>query len=62
MLSNFECLTFEIFSKDHKLQCIALRDEGKTTEEIAQILDTAKSNVEKWCSAKVTIVHNHLIF
>lgn len=42
------------YSKEDKLKCIKLRfEENKTTEEIAKIMVTAKSNVEKWCSAKV---------
>ena len=38
---------------DVKRRAISLRDEGLSFEDIAKILDTAKSNIEKWCSKKV---------
>ena len=41
------------YSRDVKIRAIALRDSGLDVEQIANILGTAKSNVEKWCSAKV---------
>ena len=45
-----------VYSKEVKRRSIALRDSGLSVDEIAKILDTAKSNVEKWCSAKVRIM------
>lgn len=45
--------TRKSYSKDVKRRSIALRDSGLSVDEIAKILDTAKSNVEKWCSIKV---------
>ena len=43
------------YPKEVKKRAIALRDSGLSVEEIARILDTAKSNVEKWCSIKVNL-------
>lgn len=43
------------YSKDIKERSIALRANGLSVEEIAKILDTAKSNIEKWCSYKVLL-------
>ena len=45
------------YSLDIKKRAIALRDSGILITDIARLLNTAKSNVEKWCSAKVI---NHL--
>ena len=44
-----------IRSKEVKQRAIALRDSGLSVSEIAKIFDTAKSNVEKWCSIKVSV-------
>jgi hypothetical protein len=41
------------YSKDIKLQCIALREEGKSSEEVSRIMKISKSNIEKWCGEKV---------
>ena len=38
-----------------KQRAIALRDSGLSVGEIAKIFGTAKSNVEKWCSIKVSV-------
>ena len=43
------------YSTEVKKRAIALRDTGLRIESIAKILNTAKSNVEKWCSMKVTM-------
>ena len=43
------------YSIDIKRRAIALRDSGLRIEAISRLLDTAKSNVEKWCSVKVTM-------
>lgn len=45
------------YSKEVKKRSIALRDSGLSVDEISKILDTAKSNVEKWCSIKVNQLH-----
>ena len=42
------------YSKELKKHAIVLRDGGLTIEAVAKILDTSRSNVEKWCSSKVT--------
>ena len=42
------------YSKEVKKRSIALRDSGLSVDEISKILNTAKSNVEKWCSIKVS--------
>ena len=42
------------YSIEIKKRAIALRDSGLTIEDVSKLLDTAKSNVEKWCSIKVT--------
>ena len=42
------------YSIDIKKRAIELRDSGLRIDAIAKILDTAKSNVEKWCSVKVS--------
>ena len=41
------------YSLEIKKRAIVLRDSGLSIEDVAKILDTAKSNVEKWCSIKV---------
>jgi hypothetical protein len=41
-------------SKHLKLQCIAMKDDGKSTDEIMRALNITKGHVEKWYSPKVT--------
>ena len=47
------------YSADVKRRAVALRDSGLTMDDVAKTLGTAKSNVEKWCSAKVVIYKYH---
>ena len=39
---------------DFKIRAIALKDSGLGITAIANILGTAKGNIEKWCSTKIT--------
>ena len=41
------------YSQSMKKRAISLKEGGLSAQNIAQILGTAKSNVEKWCSKKV---------
>lgn len=43
-----------LHSKHLKLQCIAMKDDGKSTDEIMRALNITKGHVEKWYSPKVT--------
>lgn len=49
------------YSKDTKLSVIGMRDQGKCTDEISMTMGIPKSNVEKWCSAKVNCIQVILI-
>ena len=51
---NKGCNHRKSYSVELKKHAIALKDSGLSAENISQILGTAKSNVEKWCSKKVT--------
>ena len=42
------------YPQTFKICAITLKDSGLGAENISQILGTAKSNIEKWCSKKVT--------
>ena len=42
------------YSQMFKISAISLKDSGLGAENISQILGTARSNIEKWCSKKVT--------
>jgi hypothetical protein len=44
------------YPKEVKKRAIALRDSGLSVDDVAKILDTAKSNIEKWCSVKVSFI------
>jgi transposase-like protein len=50
--NNRGCSRRKSYSVEVKLQCIRLRQSGKTCDEVAQIIGTARSNVEKWCAGK----------
>ena len=41
------------YSDELKKRTMVLKDGGLSTEHISHIIDTAKSNIEKWCSKKV---------
>ena len=41
------------YSIEVKKRAINLRNSGLTIDDVAKLLNTAKSNVEKWCSMKV---------
>ena len=43
------------YSIDVKIRAIELRDNGMSVGDVSKVLNTAKSNVEKWCSSKVYI-------
>ena len=45
------------YSIDVKKRAVLLRDNGVGLDEVARMLDTAKSNVEKWCSSKVNNIY-----
>lgn len=59
---NHGAPTRKSYSKEVKRRSIALRDSGLSVDEIAKILDTAKSNVEKWCSAKVSTYSYTIVY
>ena len=42
------------YSQMFKISAISLKDSGLGAENISQILGSARSNIEKWCSKKVT--------
>jgi hypothetical protein len=44
------------YPKEVKIRAIALRDSGLSVEDVAKILVTAKSNIEKWCREKVIFI------
>ena len=51
---NKGCSHRKSYSMEFKRRAISMRDSGLRIEAIAKTLDIAKSNVEKWCSAKVS--------
>ena len=51
--SNKGCLHRKSYTIAFKKRAIEMRDSGLRIEAIAKILDTSKSNVEKWCYHKV---------
>ena len=61
--NNHKTLHFrrKSYSVDFKKRAIELRDSGLRIQSIATLLDTAKSNVEKWCSAKVSLPFIHIV-
>ena len=51
---NRGCSQRKSYTVDVKKRAIELRDGGMSVGNVAKMLHTAKSNVEKWCSVKVT--------
>jgi transposase len=43
------------FRKEEKLFVMIMKDAGKSAEDISHGTGVSKSNVEKWCSDKVSV-------
>ena len=50
---NKVCFHRKSYTISFKRRAIEMRDSGLRIEAVAKILDTAKSNIEKWCHSKV---------
>ena len=53
------------YSIDVKKRAVLLRDSGISLDDVAKLLGTAKSNIEKWCSVKVNFILKnckHVVF